>query len=579
MDDLTATGPDPDGLREARAGTSDERRLVDVLEFDFATAVEALDHHVARTPEKLAIHDGEGGQRLSYADVGARTDAIAGNLARLGVAPSERVGVLSTDSLFATLLMVGSWKCGAVYAPYNFQYTGDLLAYVLADSRPRALVVDAALLPAVAEVWPRLEEPPLLLVSGATGAVGEATVPFRDAAELLRPAPRPDHVVRHHDPANVIYTSGTTGPSKGVVQSHRWINGYTWVGRRFLAADDVVYNDLPMYHVGGAHFNVARALWVGAGLALWNRFSPHEFWGRIREAGCSTAVLLDVMIPWLLNAEPGPEDRRNTLTKVHMQPLPVNHHEFAVRFGIDHVTCGFGQSESGNCLAGLIEEVAEGEGTPADLYRGLSHTQVRDRFERLGLPIIDGAADATPKGFMGAPGLFAEVTVLDELDRPCAAGEAGQLAFRPKVPYLLFEEYLAKPEATVAAWRNLWFHTGDAAIREEDGGFRFVDRLGDRLRVRGENISSFHVEELLARHDSVALAAVVAAPSSEGDEDELVAFVEVAEAGTYDEAALRAHCEATMPKFMRPARIVPLDAIPRTPTNKIEKYKLRRRLR
>jgi crotonobetaine/carnitine-CoA ligase len=561
---------------ETRPEQSLRESLDEVLEFDFATAVAALDHHVGATPAKVAIHYGETGERLTYADVGDRTDRIAANLVRLGVSPGDRVGVLTTDSLLASLVMFGSWKCGGVYAPVNYQYTGDLLAYVLGDSDPEVLVVDAGLAPAVAEVAGRLSRVPRIVLAGDQAGAGSLeTVPCE---ELLAPAERPDHVVSHQDPANVIYTSGTTGPSKGVVQSHRWVNGYTWVGRRFITPDDVVYNDLPMYHVGGAHFNVARALWVGASVGLWNRFSPHDFWARIREAGCTTAVLLDVMIPWLLNAEGGPDDRRNTLTKVHMQPLPVNHHEFAVRFGIDHVTCGFGQSESGNCLAGIIEEVAEGDGTPLDLYRGLTHAEVREVFTSLGLPIIDGRTETTPKGFMGRPGLFADVAVLDELDRPCPPGAVGQLAIRPHLPYLLFDGYLAKPEATVQSWRNLWFHTGDAAVRREDGGFCFVDRLGDRIRVRGENISSFHIEEILARQESVALAAVVAVPSEEGDEDDVVAFIETAEGGVYDESALRRHCEATMPKFMWPRRYVPVDRIPRTPTNKIEKYKLRQQL-
>ena len=95
------------------------------------------------------------------------------------------------------------------------------------------------------------------------------------------------------------------------------------MGRKTLTPDDVVYNDLPMYHVGGAHFNVVRALWTGASVSLWDRFSPNDFWRRVKETGCTTAVLLDVMTPWLLNAEPTPDDRRNPLNKVHMQPLPA----------------------------------------------------------------------------------------------------------------------------------------------------------------------------------------------------------------------------------------------------------------
>ncbi|MET0467494.1 MAG: AMP-binding protein [Aeromicrobium sp.] len=537
-----------------------------LLEYDFATAVDALDHHVATSGDSQAIVYGETGETLTYTELGRLTDHVAGNLAALGVEPAVRVSILTTHPLVSTLVMYGLWKAGAVYAPVNFQYAGDLLAYQLNDTRPAVLLVDRAMHDRIVDIEDRLEcSPRVIVIDG-----------LRDGGfgELLQPAERPDVRVEFDDPANVIYTSGTTGPSKGVVQSHRWVNGYTWVARTMMTPDDVVYNDLPMYHVGGAHFNVVRALWCGASVSLWDRFSPNDFWRRINETGCTTAVLLDVMTPWLLNAEPRDEDRRNPLNKVHLQPLPANHHDFATRFGIDFVTSGFGQSESGNPLVTLTEQTDPGQGTPDDLYRGLSHDRMRGVFEEHGLLVLRGA-DPMPKGIMGKPTPFLEVAILDDRDRVCPDGVAGQLAMRPRVPALIHEEYLAKPEATVKAWRNLWFHTGDAAVRDEDGVFAYIDRMGDRIRVRGENISGFHIEEMLLKHPSLALAAVIAVPSGEGDEDDVVAFVEVADGHAFDRAAIDQHCLDTMPKFMRPRDVIPVEQIPRTPTNKIEKYKLR----
>lgn len=547
------------------------RDLVAELEFDFATGVAALDHHARTRPGHVAIHHGETGEDITYAGLGERTDRIAGNLRARGVEVGDRVSVLTTDPLAATLLMYGIWKAGAVYAPVNFQYAGDLLAYQLNDTGPRLLAVDATLRPTVDALGDRVPEIVTMQIGGDTD--GDAAT-FDD---LLSDAPRPDHTVSYADPANVIYTSGTTGPSKGVVQSHRWVNGYTWVGRLMMTGDDVVYNDLPMYHVGGAHFNVARALWVGATVSLWNRFSPHDFWRRVTSTGCTTAVLLDVMTPWLLNAEPAETDQANPLNKVHMQPLPAEHHEFARRFGIDFVSSGFGQSETGASLMTLIEQTAPGEGTPDDLYRGRSHDELKAAFADHGLLVVDGA-DRLPKGIMGRPAPFVDVAVLDDSDMPCPPGQVGELAMRPRLPAVIFDQYLAKPEATVKAWRNLWFHTGDAAVTDDDGLFLYVDRLGDRIRVRGENISSFHVEELLVKHPMVQLAAVVAVAGAEGNEDDIAAFVEIADGAAFDEATLRRHCDEVMPKFMRPRHIVAVDEIPRTPTNKIEKYKLRRQL-
>ncbi|MFO6451698.1 MULTISPECIES: class I adenylate-forming enzyme family protein [unclassified Aeromicrobium] len=537
------------------------------LEFDFATAVDALDHHAEHDADRLAVLYGETGERFTYAEFAEITDHVAGNLAALGVQPGERVSILTTQPLVSAVLMYALWKAGAVYAPVNFQYTGDLLAYQLNDTAPVVLFVDRAMHERVTALGDRLGcAPKVVVIDGLRDG---------ELGELVKPAERPAVHVEFDDPANVIYTSGTTGPSKGVVQSHRWVNQYCWVGRRTLTRDDVVYNDLPMYHVGGAHFNVVRALWTGASVSLWDRFSPNDFWRRVKETGCTTAVLLDVMTPWLLNAEPRDDDRRNPLNKVHMQPLPANHHDFALRFGIDFVTSGFGQSESGNPLVTLTEQTEQGEGTPDDLYRGLTHAELRQVFEDDGLLVLQGT-DPMPKGIMGKPTPFLEVAILDERDRICADGVVGQLAMRPRLSSLIHEEYLAKPEATVKAWRNLWFHTGDAAVRDQDGVFTYIDRMGDRIRVRGENISGFHIEEMLVKHPSLALAAVIAVPSGEGDEDDVVAFVEVADGHTFDRAAIEQHCLDTMPKFMRPRDVIPVEQIPRTPTNKIEKYKLRK---
>jgi crotonobetaine/carnitine-CoA ligase len=182
------------------------------------------------------------------------------------------------------------------------------------------------------------------------------------------------------------------------------------------------------------------------------------------------------------------------------------------------------------------------------------------------------------KGVMGTPVAFMEAMVLDPQDKPCEVGQPGELALRPKLPHLVLSEYIGKPEATVKAWRNLWFHTGDAAVLQPDGMFDFVDRLGDRIRVRGENLSSFQVEDLINQHPKVQMSAVLSVPSAEGDEDAIAAFVLPVEGEDLEEAQLRQFADTSMPKYMRPTHIRIVAEIPRTPTNKVEKYKLRAQL-
>jgi carnitine-CoA ligase len=182
------------------------------------------------------------------------------------------------------------------------------------------------------------------------------------------------------------------------------------------------------------------------------------------------------------------------------------------------------------------------------------------------------------KGFMGRETPYFDVAVLGEHDEPCADGEAGELAVRPKLSSLLLREYFGKPEATVAATRNQWFHTGDVVVRGPDGCLYFVDRGGDRIRTRGENVSSLQVEDLITGCPGVAMCAVLPVPAREGLEHDIAAFVVAEEGAELDAAAVEAWVERELPKFMRPRHVRIVDELPRTPTNKVEKYKLRAQL-
>ncbi len=523
---------------------------------------------------------GEDGVTLTYAEFAGRTDAIAGNLAAAGVAKGDRVSVFCSNPMVSALAMFGIWKAGALYCPVNFAFTGRLLAYQLTDTAPQLIITEPGLLPALNAVAASLPGQPRAAVYQAPRGAHDYTAE-RDGSVLpelswdaLTAAAAPPQIqVAFDDPANIVYTSGTTGPAKGVVQPYRWMAQYTRGLRSLITPDDVIYNDLPMYHVGGAIANVARAAWAGCEVAVWDRFSPSAFWDRISSRRATAAILLDVMIPWLTKAPAHEGDRRNTLNKVHLQPLPQHHADVARRFGFNFVTAGFGQTEAGAPLWALIEETAQDEGTPRDLYRGLTHAQVREVTARDGIPVLPGGA-VSRKGFMGLPTPFVEAAVLNDHDEECAAERPGQLAFRPRLPALLLTEYLGKPQATVAAFRNLWFHTGDAALRDSGGYFYFIDRLGDRIRVRGENLSSFQVEDVLNQHPSIRFSAVLPVPGGEGDEDDIVAFV-VPDNAALTERAVHAYAAETMPRYMRPAHVRIVDDLPRTPTLKVEKYKLR----
>ena len=552
-------------------------------------ALDKLRECAERTPDKIFIHYGEDGVRLTFAEFVDRIDRFAGGLLSSGVKAGDSVSVLTRNSLVSAIAMFGIWRAGCLFAPINFNFKGPQLSYQLADTRPSALVTDPSFLEILTEVGAEACPPRLVIHTPQagdhdhTGAVFPSGFNGADildfAALCAHPEKAPPVSPGPFDLANIVYTSGTTGPSKGVLQNFRWINQYTFFLRAFTSEDDVIYCDLPLYHVGGAFALLARAVWKGNTVGLWDRFSPTQFWERIAEVGASYAILLDVMTPWLLGAPPRDDDRANTLAMVHMQPLPPNHREVAARFGVNFVTAGFGQTESGNPFVGMIDELGSEEGVPESLRKSHSKTAIRALCDKLGVLLVDGA-QKLPVGFMGRPSPLLEVAILDEDDNRVAPGVVGQLGIRPRFPGLLLQEYFRKPEATLKTFRNLWFHTGDACAEIPDGSgvYRFVDRMGGFFRVRGENVSSFEVEALISRHPKVQATAALPIPAAEGSEDDIVAFVQPVAGESPSEDEIREHARAVMPKYMIPKHIRFVDALPVTPTNKVEKYKLKQQI-
>jgi crotonobetaine/carnitine-CoA ligase len=167
-----------------------------------------------------------------------------------------------------------------------------------------------------------------------------------------------------------------------------------------------------------------------------------------------------------------------------------------------------------------------------------------------------------------------EVEIHDEHDNPLPPGVEGEICIRPKEPDVMIQEYYRMPEATLAAFRNLWFHTGDRGRMDSDGRFYFVDRMKDAIRRRGENISSWEVEQVVNAHADVLECAAYGVPSELSEEEVAIAVV-LQPGRTLDHDALIAHCEARMARFAVPRYVRVLDELPRTPSQRLQKFKLR----
>jgi crotonobetaine/carnitine-CoA ligase len=341
------------------------------------------------------------------------------------------------------------------------------------------------------------------------------------------------------DPFAVLYTSGTTGPSKGVICPHAQ---YYWWGANSAALlqvepDDVLCTTLPLFHINALN-TLAQALLTGAHMVLENRFSASGFWPTMAARGATVVYLLGAMVPILL-----------------AQPITPQERAHRVRRGL-------------------------GPGVPADLmttFTARTSVSLVDGYGSTETNFVIGATVADRKpGSMGRirPGF--EAQVVDEYDNPVQAGVPGELVLRAQEPFAFASGYLGMPEKTVEAWRNLWFHTGDRVARDADGWFRFIDRLKDVIRRRGENISSHEVEQVLLSHPDIEAAAAFPV-ASDLAEDEVMATLVIRPGEPFDPVALMQFCEARMPYFAIPRYIEVLPDLPRTENGKIQKFKLRER--
>ena len=179
--------------------------------------------------------------------------------------------------------MFGIWKSSCIYAPINFSYKGKLLAYQLKDMQAKVLITEQQMFPSILEIVHETNLETIIVYTGdeETGveSIENTEIKLLTFVQLLEEGSKEqvNHDLDYTTPANIFYTSGTTGLPKGVVQSYRWMNQYTFYRRRFFNEDDVIYNDLPLYHVGGAIFNIVSATWAGASIALWDKFSGSQF--------------------------------------------------------------------------------------------------------------------------------------------------------------------------------------------------------------------------------------------------------------------------------------------------------------
>lgn len=476
----------------------------------------------------------EGDSEISIRTVEQRVNALANGLVGLGISAGDHVAVMMRNHIDHVLTFFALTQLAAVWVPVNVNLRGASLEWVIEKSAPRAIIADA-------EFWGQLE-PALtdtvelrILRNAAALETGKKSL---ELSTLARDTVRPPAGQPTLDEIRaIVFTSGTTGPPKGALLTERMLQ--TCAIAAGIAADvqlgDVFLLWEPIYHTAGAQICIL-ALREPISLAIVPRFSASRFWDQVHRYGVTKMHYLGGVLDILLKSTPGPNDREHSI------------------------------------------KIAFGAGCSPETWRAFENRFAIKLREVYGL--TEGSCFTTLNasgkiGAIGKPYPYLEVQIVDDDGNPLAAGQIGEIVMRGKEPGLIMKGYLGNPDATAAALKGGWLHTGDLGRYDNDGDFFYVGRKTDSIRHRGENISAWEVERVLNSHPAIQESAVVGVKAEVGEQD-LKAFVKLTPGVALDPFDLIKWCEPRMPRYQIPRYIAIVETFEKTPTLRIRKEALPR---
>ncbi|MCC8942982.1 ATP-dependent acyl-CoA ligase [Bradyrhizobium sp. Arg68] len=476
-----------------------------------------------------------GDTRWSYAETARNAAASAARLMRAGIRTGDRVALMCSNRPEFLEVYLGCAWMGAICVPINTALRGIQLSHILRNSTPKLLVIETSLTAAIATLERDVAPPDLMWRMGEgtdAPSVPGSIAPLPALGEGMPPAP-----VRPGDTVAILYTSGTTGPSKGVCcpQAQMFWWGVYSARALGIVEGDVLFTTLPLFHTNALNA-FYQALLNGCCYVLEPKFSASGFWAAARRHQATVGYLLGAMAVMLLAQPPSADDTAHRLRVALGGGVPGQFHgPFLARFGVPLLD-GYGSTETNFVFASPIPS---------------------DRPGTMGR-LVDGM----------------EACIVDPDDAVLPDGEAGELLLRAREPFAFSTGYFGMPDKTVEAWRNLWFHSGDRVVRDADGHYRFIDRMKDSIRRRGENVSSWEVEQVLLKHPAIAACAIYPLPSELG-EDEVAAAVQLKAGHALDAVDVVRHCEGQMAYFGIPRFVRIVSEMPLTENGKIRKVALR----
>ena len=493
-------------------------------------------------PDRLALIAGD--TQISYRDFDRRVDQTAAALAAAGVGHGDRVAILDKNSLEYAELLFGAARLGAVQVPVNYRLAPDEVAYIVNDARAKVFVVGPEFVPVLDAIAGKLEHVTHPVVIGGSGHS------YRDYAEWGA-AHKPEPVERDIDTSEVfvqLYSSGTTGLPKGVMLTHDNYNAILPLANELwtMGENSVMMVAMPLYHVAGNAITVAT-IYNGITGVIMREPDPVAIAHAIERHRVTHTFLVPVLLQFM---QLMPEVRQADMSSLELLLYGASPISDDVLRGAMEMLPGtrfmqvYGLTETTGAITYLPPEDHDPDGPNAHRVRaaGVPNPGVQ-------LRIVDPAT-------------------LEEVPR----GQVGEILCRTAQN---MQGYWGLPDATAAALLpDGWFRTGDAGYLDDDGYLYIHDRVKDMIISGGENIYPAEVENVLMSHPKVADCAVIGVPDERWGETPK-AIVVLAENAEFSEQELIDYCRERLAHFKCPTSVERRDAIPRNPTGKILKARLR----
>jgi len=503
-------------------------------------------------PDRDFLRFGDG-KWQSYGSVNKQANQIANGLLKRGLKHGESVSVMLPNCEEFVPVWFGILKAGGVMSSINTAYKGDFLAHTINLVEARYLIISDEWLDRLQTVSKRLSTLEQVIIMETDRSTKPLPRKFSHeplSALMKGAAKEPDVEYKWTDDARIMFTSGTTGLSKGVIKQHAadYFSGrgllevIRTLNKKSLASmkDETFFSCLPLFHSNAQVLTGYPALIAGARVAYVERFSSSRFWKQVTEAEATIFNSIGAVSYFIFNTEKSEYDTAHKVHTVFAAPAPKDiYKKFEKRFGVQFVE-GYGLTETG--MATYMDPTRK--------------------------PVLGSMGKANP-GY--------EVTIVEPgTDRPLPPNTPGEIVVDMKIPNIVMRKYYGMDEKTAEDFRNLKLHTGDLGRMDKNGYFYFMDRVKDYIRRRGENISSMEVERQVANHPQIKEAACIGIQADEGASSENeVMIVCIPDGEAPDPAELTEWLAKEMPYFMVPRYIRFVDELPKTPTERVQKVKLR----